>query len=85
MRGGLFSALLGDETCPVSTGGGTRLVRLVRGRGGGCLAAERVRGVVTAFDVCAGRHATAVRETTILIWQLPPKTLGGKGSRKQAT
>ena len=24
-----------DETCPVSTGGGTRLVRLVRGRGGG--------------------------------------------------
>ena len=24
-----------DETCPVSTRGGTRLVRLVRGRGGG--------------------------------------------------
>ena len=24
-----------DETCPVSTRGGTRFVRLVRGRGGG--------------------------------------------------
>ena len=29
------SNFTGGETCPVSTGGGTRLVRLVRGRGGG--------------------------------------------------
>jgi hypothetical protein len=33
MGGG--GAVGGNETCPVSTGGGTRLVRLVRGRGGG--------------------------------------------------
>ena len=38
-----------DETCPISTRGGTRLVRLVRGRGGG---GEEVRplGLIAAGE-----------------------------------
>jgi hypothetical protein len=35
-------ATLADETCPFSTGGGTRRVRLVRGKGGGGSAAAVV-------------------------------------------
>ena len=34
MRGGLFSALLGDETCPVSTGKGGGLLGGGEGSGG---------------------------------------------------
>jgi hypothetical protein len=42
-----------DAACPLSTGGGTRLVRLVRGRGGGCARARALR--VRALSRCPSR------------------------------
>ena len=58
----------GDAACPLSTRGGTRLVRLVRGRGGG--GANLLRG-----GVRRGGHGLLARERVVVVVRVrrPPR------------
>ena len=68
-----------DETCPVSTRGGTRLVRLVRGKGGGNIAVmvmftemKKSAPVRSWIDCCVAFSARKISPTRSAMKMLCP-------------